>query len=108
MEILYPSQSKFHKTMEAQVRTHRGVILEGHPAVTIDVRGVAVERGYEGDVYVEIDPRNQYSFTTEWEGSDPTRFPQRIRVAAWALHRNEIYGNFRISHSSGILRIKRI
>jgi hypothetical protein len=30
--------------------------------------------------------------------SAPTRFPQRIKVAAWALHQEKAFGRFVIEH----------
>lgn len=89
METTYPTRSKFLDTMERQISAYRDEIMEGRP-VTIDVRDVAIEEGYEGDVSVQIDPGSQYAFNTDWEGSDPTRFPQRIKVAAWVLYRSKI------------------
>jgi hypothetical protein len=106
MKIKYPRKSKFLSSIETQIRRKQKGILKGN-SIMIDVRDAALERGYKGEVTIELGPEEQDEFVTDWEHSDPTRFPQRVRVAAWVLHRNEIYGSFRISHNSGILMIKR-
>jgi hypothetical protein len=40
---------------------------------------------------------------------DPSRFAQRIRVAAWALFEEKVFGRFVIEHDrkSGIVSIRR-
>jgi hypothetical protein len=63
--------------------------------------------GYDHSVSVTISLDNTVDFETDWQGSDPTRFPARIKAAAAALLQQGMSGSFQISHQDGILSIKR-
>lgn len=62
--------------------------------------------GYHGRVEVVIDSDDAETFGTNWEGTDPTRFPARIRAAATALFNSACFGKFEISHEDGLLEIR--
>lgn len=64
--------------------------------------------GYQGQVEVTIRPEPEAGFDNDWEGTDPTRFPVRIRAAATALRDARCFGRFRISHQDGNLTIQRL
>ena len=54
--------------------------------------------GYRGRWPVIIRQNDNDEFEAVGSMNDPTRFPQRIRVAARALHLEGAYGRFGISH----------
>jgi hypothetical protein len=58
---------------------------------------------------VLIDPHNPKEFKVIGTMKDPTRFAQRIRVAAWALFEEKTFGRFVIEHDGelGIVTINR-
>jgi hypothetical protein len=62
--------------------------------------------GYDGSVRVRIDPSQPDQFRSDWDGSDPSRFPARIRAAATALRDCTGGGIFRITHEDGQLTIE--
>lgn len=74
MDISYPARSKFLDSMERQISAHRDGILDGS-LVTVDVRDVATEGGYEGDVSVTIDPRPMASGDCLMSSPEPIHFP---------------------------------
>jgi len=64
------------------------------------------EGGYKRSVRVRVDPDRPDEFWSDWAGSDPTRFPARIRAAATALRDHTKGGVFRIAHEDGRLTIE--
>jgi hypothetical protein len=98
-----PSRSDFYTpvrdALEDQVE--RFVMRE-----TVALSFAAEADGYSGDVVVEIAPGQEESFRTDWSGSDPSRFPARIRAAATALRDDRRFGWHRIRHEEGDLRIE--
>ena len=56
-----------------------------------------------------IRPDNLEEFEAVGSMSDPSRFPQRIKVAAWALRQEGAFGRFIVEHDreSGIVTIRR-
>lgn len=62
--------------------------------------------GYHGNIIVTIRDSDPYYFGTDWESSDPTRFPVRIKAAATALRNCACHGQFEISHLDGALTIR--
>jgi hypothetical protein len=64
--------------------------------------------GYQGKFSVIIHPDDSQEFEFVGTIKDPTRFAQRIKVAAWALFEEKIYGRFVIEHDreSGTVTIK--
>ena len=63
--------------------------------------------GYSGEFEVDIGTDNN-DFNVSDYNNDVTRFPARIRASATALKSLNVLGSFRISHSSGVLKIKKI
>ena len=104
MQIRYASRSKFIDACEAVIREH-----QSHLAAKTPVR-VKLEEpgGYDGRVIVNIDSKDRDLFGTDWEGTDPTRFPARIKAAATALLNCRCDGRFEILHSDGSLNITRL
>ena len=71
MRINYPVRSRFLEPCEEAIRRHKESLLAGilmsfvlHPC-----------RGYNGKVRVEIESGASSDFWTDWEYSDPSRFP---------------------------------
>src|SRR5690606_29828981 len=65
------------------------------------------EEGYDGEILVEVLPEPDDAFLSNWEGSDLTRFPERIRAAATVLREAKCYGRFLIAHRQGLLSLTR-
>ncbi|MCL4748495.1 MAG: hypothetical protein KJZ83_24250, partial [Burkholderiaceae bacterium] len=61
--------------------------------------------GYSGRVVVEIRAGDGSGFGSDFEASDPTRFPARIRAAATALFTCGCPGQFLITHRNRVLEI---
>jgi hypothetical protein len=103
MDIVYATRSKFLDACEAMIRGHRPELDAG--AVLQVYLG---EGGYDGRVAVTIRHGDRTSFGADWESTDPTRFPVRIKAAATALLNCGCMGRFEISHSAGLLEIRSI
>jgi hypothetical protein len=65
--------------------------------------------GYVGKWEIDIKSDDQEHFEVLGSMRDPGRFPQRIRVAALALLREDAFGRFVIEHDrdQGIVTIQR-
>lgn len=72
--------------------------------ISIDLSQITSQKGYEGEYLIEI---NESHFSANFLNNDPTRFPQRIRVAATVLSRLKFYGKYIISHKNKILTIQK-
>jgi hypothetical protein len=103
MDSAYPTRSQFLDACETAIREHHAE-LEAGGAVQFPIN----EGGYDGRVIAAIDPTDRSVFGTDWEGTDPTRFPARIKAAAAALLNCGCDGRFEISHSSGTLTIRAV
>jgi hypothetical protein len=104
MNIKYPRRSDFIDSLRLGVTLGRSRLEEGR---SIEV--ALKPGGYQGKWSVIIHPDDSKEFTVVGTMKDPTRFPQRIRVAAWALFDERIYGRFTVEldRQSGVLTIKR-
>jgi hypothetical protein len=104
MNIRYPNRSKFIDALREGVKLGRSRLEEGH-SVEIKLKA----GGYHGKWSVIIHPDDTKEFKVVGTMKDPTRFPQRTRVAAWALLQEKIYGRFVIERDreAGIVSIKR-
>jgi hypothetical protein len=103
VDIAYSIRSEFLDASEAAIRSHRAE-LDAGAIVTVSLP----EGGYDGRVVVTIRPGDRASFGTDWEGSDPTRFPARIKAAATALLNCGCEGQFEVSHQNGSLAIRSV
>ena len=103
MKIYYPKRSKFLTPCVNAISQNKKSLLAGTP---MSVK--FSPQGYNGEVQVKIEKTNSTSFWTNWEGSDPTRFPVRIKAAAYALFKMGLYGDFIITHETGILTLEHI
>ncbi len=103
MDIAYATRSQFLGVCEAAIRGHRAE-LDADGVVHVDLK----EGGYDGRVIVTIRPNDHMAFGTDWESTNPTRFPARIKAAATALLNCGFEGRFEISHSDGSLIIRAV
>ncbi len=102
MRISYPERhSEFLSPIENAIQRDKDALFAGTPITVTLPPG-----GYSGNIQVTIEKTNPHSFWADREYEDPTRFPQRIKVAAWVLFRQSCFGEFEISHESGILTIR--
>lgn len=104
MTIRFPASSKFLDPLRSGIKNGRTRLEHGNP-VEIQLK----PGGYRGKWVVIIRSDNHEDFETVGSMSDPSRFPQRIKVAAWALHQEGLFGRFIIENDreSGIVTIKR-
>ena len=104
MNIKYPTRSEFIDSLREGVKLGRSRLEEGR---SIEVKLKPL--GYQGRWSVIIHPDDSKEFKVVETMKDPTRFPQRIRVAAWALFQENVFGRFviELDRESGIVTIKR-
>jgi hypothetical protein len=101
MDIAHVGRSVFLTPCEQAIRDHAAILEAGGTIViTLD------DGGYAGKVRIEIgdDPA---MFGSDWENSDPTRFPARIKAAATALFHCGCRGPYEVEHRDGFLTIRR-
>ncbi len=101
MKISYPIGSKFTAPCQ-QCLTAQRAQLEAGEAVSIPLGA----GGYSGQATVIIRDGDADGFDTDWNGSDPTRFPARLKAGAMALRACGCAGTFAISHADGIVSVK--
>ncbi len=101
MEIRYPTYSRFLRGCEEAIRRGKMSLLKGDP-----IKVEFSPQGYNARIRVRIDQTKSETFWADWESADPTRFPVRIKAAAYALFRLGCYGTFLIKHKTGILTIQ--
>ena len=102
MNIPYVTRSRFLGVLEKAIRSwpeDQGESLQ----VMLD------GDGYAGCVTVTIRDGDSGPFGTDWEASDPTRFPARIKAAATALFNCGCRGRYEIRYNrnQGSLVIRR-
>jgi len=101
MRLSYNKRSSFLEDIEDEIIRNRDALFIGTP-LFVEMS----PQGYNGRIQVKIEQGNHSTFWTDWQGSDPTRFPARIKAAASALCRLGCFGEFLISHESGTLTIQ--
>ena len=100
MDIAYATRSRFLNDCEAALQSERET-LEGGGVVRVAFD----DGGYPGRVVVTIRPGDTTSFGTDWEGTDPTRFPARVKAAATALLHCGFLGRYLVVHEDGALSV---
>lgn len=99
MKIPYAIRSKFTAPCQESLAAQRAQLETG------DVVSISLAAGgYSGQATVTI--RGGEGFDTDWNGSDPTRFPARLKAVATALRGCGFAGTFAISHADGIVSVK--
>ena len=88
MSIKYPIRSEFIEALRVGIKIGRSR-LEGRP---IEIR--LKPGAYQAKSSMIVSPDDPKEFKVIATMNDPTRFPQRIRVAAWALFLEKIFGRF--------------
>ncbi len=104
MKINYPMRSEFIEPLREAIKLGRSRLEEGR---LIEIK--LTPGGYGGKWSVIVRPDEEKEFKVVGSMKDPSRFPQRIRVAAWALREERVFGRFVIEHDRecGIVSIKR-
>ena len=100
----YPRESKFIGSLREGINAGKSRLEEGYP-IEVELE----PGGYDGKGAVIISAADPDEFGVAGAIKDPDRFARRIRVAAWALFEERIYGCFIIEHDrkTGIVTIKR-
>jgi hypothetical protein len=60
------------------------------------------------NIKITIIQKDIKNFDTDWEYEDWTRFPARIRTLATALQDNWMWGTYLVSHSEGIIKLRKV
>lgn len=102
MDIPYVDESGFLDPCERAIRQER-TALDAGQLVRINLD--AEKPGYPGRVIVEVRAGDGSGFGSDFESSDPTRFPARIRAATTALYNCGCWGRFLVTHGEGVLEI---
>jgi hypothetical protein len=102
VEIAYASRSRFLTDLETAIRNQRELVDQGE-----QIQVVMEDGGYPGRVTITVQTGNETTFDTDWEGTDATRFPARIKAAATALLNCGCVGRFAVGHEQGLLVIRR-
>ncbi len=100
MDIAYVTRSAFLVACESAVRGNQARLDAGE-IIEIGLD----DGGYTGRVVVEIGD-DATMFGSDWENTDPTRFPARIKAAATALFNCGCRRRFLIEHRDGLLTIR--
>jgi hypothetical protein len=101
MDIAYVTRSAFLAACENAIHAEQARLGAGE-AVNVPLD----DGGYAGRVEVEIRESDATTFGTDWQGTDVTRFPTRIRAAATALFNRRCFGRYVIEHRDGLLTIR--
>jgi len=104
MKFKYPMRSEFIDTLREGIKRGSGKLQQGRP-IEIKLK----PGGYSGKRTLIVHPDDQAEFEVVGTIKHPTWFPRRIRVAAWALLQEKIFGRFVVEHDrdSGIVTIQR-
>ena len=102
MNIKFTTRSDFFEPIREALEAHGRCPDQETPILV-----ALSEEGYDGEILVEVLPEPDDAFLSNWEGSDPTRFPARIRAAATVLREAKCYGRFLIAHRQGLLSLTR-
>jgi hypothetical protein len=103
--LAYPKEIDSIDIVRQAIRTERPRLEAGLP-IPIQLR----PRGYRGVATVIIDPGDPGGFHVTGVIAAPYFFPKRIRLAAWGLFQEQVFGRFLIDHDrrAGILIIRRV
>ncbi len=102
MQISFASCSKFLPDFAAAL-SDQSVQLDSGETIRLELES----GGYAAATTITIHPHDRETFETEWESSDPTRFPARIKALATALMQARCYGRFSVSHNDGLVELRR-
>jgi hypothetical protein len=102
MRLKYSQRSTFATPIAAAVEAQRARLEAGKPVI---VR--LTPEGYDGEVTIVVNVNDFDSFDSNWEGTDESRFPARIRAAVTVLRDLNHSGRFLIIHEQGVLVISR-
>jgi hypothetical protein len=104
MKFKYRMRSEFIDKLREGIKLGSGNPQQGRP-IEIKLK----PGGYKGKCSLIVRSNDQGEFEVVETIKHPTRFPQRIRVAAWALREERVFGRFVVEHDpdAGIVTIKR-
>ena len=103
-KLKYPGRSGFIEALRKGVNAAKPRLVKGHP-VEIQMK----LGGWQGKVAVIINADDPNEFEVAGAIKDPDQISRRIRVAAWALFQEKVFGRFIIEYDrkSGVLTIHR-
>ncbi len=93
MHFNFPGRSEFLDPMLIGIEAGKDELRHGR-SISIRLK----QGGYQGTWAVILLPEDKKGFEVDGAMADTSRFPQRIRVAARALHQKGVYGRFVIAH----------
>jgi hypothetical protein len=96
MYLRFPSTSMFVDPLREGIKAAKLRLESGEP-IEVGLR----PGGYLGKWTVVIRADDREGFEVDGSMGDPSQFPRRIKVAAWALHLEGIFGRFVIQHDRG-------
>jgi hypothetical protein len=103
-KLKYPNRSEFIEALREEVKAGKPRLERRHP-IEIQMK----LGGWQGKVAVIINPDDADEFGVAGAIKDPDQISRRIRVAAWALFQEKLFGRFIVEYArkSGILTIQR-
>lgn len=104
MIVRFPMRTRFHEPLSLGIKLNRPRLDEGRPIEVVLRPG-----GYPGRWAVIVREDDPERFEAIGSMGDTSRFPQRIRAAALALHREGAFGRFLVEHDreGGVVTIRR-
>ena len=104
-KLKYPRRSEFIEALREGVIAGEPRLEKGGGPIQIRLK----LGGYEGKATVIISSDNPGEFEVGGATKDPDQLSRRIRVAAWALFQEKVFGRFNIEYDrkSGILTIEK-
>lgn len=103
-EIPYAGKSKFLEPLIISFKDQLDLLRNGH-LIECDLKTKAA--GYKGNMLIEITGCGTH-FRTNWQSSDITRFPARLKATATALLKVNALGYFEICHDKGLVVVKKV
>ena len=101
-KLPYPVRSRFFDPCREALKQHKDDFFVGREIII-----QLSPEGYNREVIATIDPKDSHEFWVDWVG-DPKRCSARIRAAAYVLFEYGLYGEFKITHNTGILTIRAV
>ncbi|WP_147364071.1 hypothetical protein [Deinococcus cavernae] len=104
MQLRQAQRSRFTAPIEMALREQLEALNQGQ---LVHVHLAATRDGYGGSVRVTLPATSAQEFETDWQGTDSTRFPARLRAAVTALATLGLSGQYQLNHTAGVLTVQK-